>query len=410
MAFQENDLVVKTNNGFVEIIIYGNGSTNDRSIANPPIGSVWAQKQNVTNPQLIQFYLADKTLLTAQEFGKIKDLNGDPFGVDIDSALSAILALIAPVSGGGGGGDATAANQLLQLSEAQDQTTIQGSTLPSIRLSNLDTAAATTQLATNQINGSQVTQDFLLSVSKENVLNQSIIRRVDKNIDIDTTGLPEAVTFLGGAYTGFPISGFGAIQVLSSSAADAGTLIVTFLESQSSTDYQQATFAVNGTTPVNLDINGNPVNAYRVISAVYRSTANPATTFNLGTITVRYIATPAVAFLAIPIGRNISHGAVFTVPQGKKALILPTRYSVNNIASAVLECAMYIRSFNLTTLTYDSPLACFSATVTAGTPLIYDYNGGFLIDAGTDIVPIVVLSSTNNVTIEASYSVQLFNA
>lgn len=410
MAFQENDLVVKTNNGFVEIIIYGNGSTNDRSIANPPIGSVWAQKQNVTNPQLIQFYLVDKTMIAGANFAAIKDLNGDPFGADIDSALSAILTLIAPTSGGGGGGgDATAANQQLQIDEAVFQTNLLAQ-LPDIAQNTQVTSTNLDLVVNQQTNGAQVSKDFLLAAARGQIANENVLLRVDKNTDIDTTGLPEGITFLGGAYTGFPVTGFGAIQVLSSSAADIGILTVTYLASQSSTDYQQATFAVNGTTPTNVDTGGATITAYRVISAIYQSTANRATTFNLGTITVRYIATPAVAFLAIPIGANISHGNVYTVPQGKKALLLRSRYSANNVAAAVLECAMFIRPFNFSTLTYSSPLACFSATVTAGTPLEYDYGGGFLLNAGTDIVPIVRLSSTNNVTIEADYSLLVFNA
>lgn len=325
-GFEQNDLVIKTNSGFVEIIIYGNGSTDDRNIANPPIGSVWAQKQNAANPQIIQFYLADKTLLTAQEFGKIKDLNGDPFGVDIDSALSAILALIAPVSGGGGG-DATEANQTLQIDEAQNQTLIQGSTLPSIRLSNLDTAAATTQLANNQINGKQVSLDYVLAASMGLIAGVSVIHKVGYNPDVDIITAPAFQLVAAGG--GFPYTGFvadngdGSVQVVSSNAGDVGNIYVQYLSDANATAYQEGVIPINGTTPQK-----STFEAYRIHTAYYKPTN--ANIHNLGTITIRQQATPTNIFAIMLPYTSQTNTGVYTVPAGKEVEILAASCTIGN--------------------------------------------------------------------------------
>ena len=153
MSFEQNDLVITASNGFVKIVIYGNGGNDNRNIATPLIGQVWAQTENKSSPQIIQFVLSDKTMIAGANFANIKDSNGNPFGTDINSVLSAILALIAP-SSGGGVGDANAANQQLQINEASSQTNL----LFSISRSGLAITGATEQLANNQINGNQSTK------------------------------------------------------------------------------------------------------------------------------------------------------------------------------------------------------------------------------------------------------------
>lgn len=403
MAFQENDLVVKTNNGFVEIIIYGNGSTNDRSIANPPIGSVWAQKQNVTNPQLIQFYLVDKTMIAGANFAAIKDLTGDPFGADIDSALSAILTLIAPTSGGGGGGgDANSANQQIQINEAILQTDILSSTLPDlsfIRRSSADTAAATTQLATNQINGKQISQNYSEAVALGLIVDASGVNKSGENPDVDTGTLPEAVWNGGGAYTGFPTTapvGGTELQVVSSSAADVGTLFITYLEKSASTQYTTIGVPVNGVTPVNTGIN-----AYRVHTAYYSSTANPSTQFNAGTIQVRYRQNNAVVFLAMPIGRNQTYMSGYTIPAGKKGLLLPTTWTVAGAAGNTISGAMYIREFN------KSPRFRRNVKASFGVPVRDEYTVPIVLSELTDVMPYVTLANGNNIIAQALFDVIL---
>lgn len=122
MALEQNDLIVSVVNGFVKLEIYGNGGNDNRSVGTFALGVISAKKQNSTNPSIIEFRTNENNLIRGENFSKIKDTAGVEFGVDIDSAITAILTLIAPTSGGGGG-SATAANQALQITEAQNTNT-----------------------------------------------------------------------------------------------------------------------------------------------------------------------------------------------------------------------------------------------------------------------------------------------
>lgn len=391
MAFQENDLVVKTNNGFVEIIIYGNGSTNDRSIANPPIGSVWAQKQNVTNPQLIQFYLVDKTMIAGANFAAIKDLNGDPFGADIDSALSAILTLIAPTSGGGGSGGATEAKQDDQIAEAVLQTNIQNATLialPSIRTSGLATVAATEQMAANQTNGAQVSKDYQLAVSMGLIANTTAIQKVGYNPDVDIITAPsfQLVAAGGGAYTGF-VAADNSVQVVSSNAGDVGTIYVQYLADANSTDYQEGQISVTGTTPSN-----SAFKAYRIHTAYYKPTnGNP---HNLGTITIRQVGAPTNIFALILPYTNQTNTGVYTVPAGKEVEILAISCTIGNAtggASSFVKTGILHKSTTETSFRARRPaLISFGMQYTDPPTVV------LRLPEKTDIMFVVTSANTNN--------------
>lgn len=340
-------------------------------------------------------------IITARQFDEILDKTGAPYGATAEDAFNAIVAAI-KVSSGGGVGGATAANQQLQIDEAVFQTDIQNATLtalPSIRTSGLSTVAATEQMAANQINGAQVSKDFLLAVDIGLMPNFSTVKKSGKNFDVDTATTPESIWNGGGLYTGFPTSGFGTLQAFSSSAADIGTLTITYLETSASTAYITANIAINGTTPTN-----TAITAYRVHTAFFTSSANTSTQLNAGVITVRYTATPAVVFLAMPAGGNQSYMAGYTIPAGKKGLLFPTTWRANLVAGASVECAMYLRNFN------SGVRMRRNVSITSGTPATDAYEGGILLDELTDIMPTVLTSSANNVTVEASYTIMIFNA
>ncbi len=247
--------------------------------------------------------------------------------------------------------------------------------------------------------GTQISKDFLLAIDAGLVSGFSIVKKSGKNFDIDTSTVPESVWNGGGLYTGFPTSGFGTLQAFSSSAADVGTLSITYLATSASTAYTTVDIAINGTTP-----NNTTITAYRVHSAFYSSTANSSTQLNAGVITVRYTAAPAVVFLAMPAGRNQTYMAGYTIPAGKKGLLMPTNWRANSVAGAFLECAIYLRPFN------GALRMRRNVSLTVGTPATDAYEGGILLDSLTDIMPTVLSSSANNVTIEASYTVVIFNA
>jgi len=342
--------------------------------------------------------LADKTLLTAQEFGKIKDLNGDPFGVDIDSALSAILALIAPVSGGGGGGGATAAKQDDQTAELVNQTAIQGSTLPSIRTSNLDIANSAA-LILNALLGGTPSQEFVQAVLLGLIPNVSGVVKAGFNPDVDIITAPnyQLIGAGGGSYTGF-VATDNNIQVVSSSASDVGNLYIQYLADANSTEYVEGIIPVTGTTP------SNAFKAYRIHTAYYVPTNGNI--HNLGTITVRQVATPTNVFLIMLPFVNQTNTGVYTVPKGKKALVLsPTCTIGGSSTSAYAKVALFRKATTATAFRQQQPLL-----VAFGAPVEGQRNGGLVLGESTDLTFIATSCSANNTEITSSFTILIFPA
>lgn len=336
-------------------------------------------------------------------YSEIYDENGLLYsGANVAAVRDSLTAALSAGAGGGGGGDATAANQQLQLDEAVFQTDIQNATLialPSIRTSGLATVAATEQMAANQINGSQVSKNYSEAVALGLIVDASGVNKSGENPDVDTGTLPEAVWNGGGAYTGFPTTapvGGTELQVVSSSAADIGTLFITYLETSASTQYTTIGVPVTGVTPSNTGIN-----AYRVHTAYYSSTANPSTQFNAGTIQVRYRQNNAVVFLAMPIGRNQTYMSGYTIPAGKKGLLLPTTWTVAGAAGNTISGAMYIREFN------KSPRFRRNAKASFGVPVRDEYTVPIVLPELTDVMPYVTLANGNNIIAQALFDVIL---
>lgn len=402
---KSNLLIHKTTAG--NVVFSDNSNPNKVYSIYPQETKIWIDKDSIRQSSRISIGDGRENFSRLQIVAT--KLNNDPAipfnGItQTDTDLLDILGafFIAPTSGTIGTGLATEAKQEMQLDEAIFQTNLQNSTLvllPSIRTSGLATVAATEQMAANQTNGAQVSKDFLLAVDIGLMPNVSTVKKSGKNFDVDTATTPESIWNGGGLYTGFPTSGFGTLQAFSSSAADIGTLTITYLETSASTAYTTANIAINGTTPTN-----TAITAYRVHTAFFTSSANTSTQLNAGVITVRYTATPAVVFLAMPAGRNQSYMAGYTIPAGKKGLLFPTTWRANLVAGASVECAMYLRNFN------SGVRMRRNVSITSGTPATDAYEGGILLDELTDIMPTVLTSSANNVTVEASYTIMIFNA
>ena len=69
------------------------------------------------------------------------------------------------------------------------------------------------------------TEDFFLEVSKRHVPGYSAVHKYGKNPDIDNAATYQAIWNGGGAYTGFDATAAETLEVFSSDAADAGTLV-----------------------------------------------------------------------------------------------------------------------------------------------------------------------------------------
>ena len=331
-------------------------------------------------------------------YSEIYDENGVLYsGSDVAAVRDSLTAAL-NAGGGGGGGDATAANQLLQLSEAQDQTTIQGSTLPSIRLSNLDTAAATTQLATNQINGNQITLDYVLAASMGLIAGVSVIQKSAYNPDVDIITAPAFQIVAAGG--GFPYAGFvaadGNVQVVSSNAGDVGNIYVQYLADANSTAYQEGVIPVNGTTAQN-----STFKAYRIHTAYYKPTNGNI--YNLGTITIRQQATPTNIFAIMLPYTSQTNTGVYTVPAGKEVEILAASCTIGNAtggASSFIKTAIVHKSTTETSFRGRRPIQTSFGMQYTDPPTVV-----LRLPEKTDIMFVVTSANTNNTEVTFSATI-----
>ncbi len=433
---KSNLLIHKTTAG--NVVFSDNSNPNKVYSIYPQETKIWIDKDSIRQSSRISIGDGRENFSRLQIVAT--KLNNDPAipfnGItQTDTDLLDILAafFIAPTSGTIGTGLATEAKQEMQIAELQSIKNNQTSGLQTIALptdaaketkqnnqitelqaikSNqtngtqviqLPTDAATEtkqdEIILNQINGRQINKDYFVAVSLGLVSEVSRVYKSGKNPAIVSGSVPESVWNGGGLYTGFPTSGFGNLQVLSSSAADIGTLTITYLPTSASTAYVTENIPVNGIVPTN-----TAITAYRVHTAFYSSTANTSTQFNVGTITVRYTANPAVVFLAMPAGTNQSYMAGYTVPAGRLALLSPTIWRASlGQSGASMECVMYLRELG------QAPRLRRNVSPTIGGEFSERYSGGILLQPLTDIMPTVrTYTSGTAATIEASYEILIF--
>lgn len=273
-----------------------------------------------------------------------------------------------------GGGDATAANQVLEIAQL---TQINSNTNPN-------------------------NKPYLDRVVNGEIANSFLVPKTGINTDVDTGSTPEDVWSGGGAYTGFPAAAAEG-QIVSSSAADVGTLTITYLQSPTSTAYVTQTFNVTGTTAVNLG-----VNIWRCHQATYQSNTNPTTTFNTGVITLRHRLAPTVVFLTVQPQTNASNEAVFTVPLGSKAIIKRVDWAAYAPAALLstpactARGALFVRPFG------SSPKIVSEGLVSFPSQFQENLNGGVLIPPQTDIAARVRAVTADNSILTCAFDILVF--
>jgi len=232
-----------------------------------------------------------------------------------------------------------------------------------------------------------------LAISAGLFSGYSIVNKFERISDIDTRA-GEDIWNGGGVYAGFPTGDPEEFQAFSSDAGDTGVLTITYLASNTSTEYQTATITLNGTTPVNSGITG-----YRMHSAQYSS--GTATTFNLGTITVRHRTTTANVFCSMPIGRSQTNIAAYTVPAGSSARLVRLFCLILGSTAAQANGALWIRTLN------GSPRLRRPFSASTSREFEERPYGGLSIPAGSDIMVRISDVSANNSDVIAGYDLVL---
>lgn len=208
------------------------------------------------------------------------------------------------------------------------------------------------------------------------------------------TSINDIIT-TGGEYTGFPVTAPEELQAFSSSASDTGTLTFVYLASSSSTEYQTASVTLNGVTPVNTGIT-----AYRVHTMRYDS--GDDTTFNVGTLTLRWRTTTSVVFMTILPGRSQANYAVYTVPAGYTGFIQTMAGAIRGgVATAAVDGSLWIRGFG------ESPRLRRPFTIGISAPMRDDIYGGIEVAQKSDIKLSLSNVTANNSEVIGSFDLVL---
>lgn len=222
----------------------------------------------------------------------------------------------------------------------------------------------------------------------------SVVQKFGRNQDIDTASVPEDIWNGGGTYAGFPTGAPEVFEAFSSSASDTGVLTITYLPTTTSTAYVTTSVTLQGTTPVSLVVSG-----YRMHTARYASGA--ATTFNVGTITVRHVSTTANIFCVMPIGRSQTNVAGYTVPFGYTAKIVRLFCRVIGSATGTVDGAMWVRTNG------GSPRLRRPFTAGNSAPFEETPYGGISVEQQSDIQVRISAASANNLDVIAGYDIIL---
>lgn len=191
-------------------------------------------------------------------------------------------------------------------------------------------------------------------------------------------------------YTGFPTGSPEELQIILSDAGDVGgRLTITYLATSGSTAYQTATITTTGTT------HNTGITAYRMHTASFAS--GTATTFKLGTVTVRHRTTTANVFCVMPIGNSQTYVSGYTVPYGSRAFVKRLFCRVFANVSGSVEGALWVRTLG------GSPRLRrpFSAANTD----FFEENpyGGLELSQGTDVIVRITAASVNNLSVIGGY-------
>lgn len=247
----------------------------------------------------------------------------------------------------------------------------------------------------------QLTADYDLVVRLGGINNVQIIEKFGRNPDIDTAAA-EDVWNGGGIYTGLPTGSAETMEIFSSDVNDtlagtgARTATITFLLDGNLSEMPDITVALNGQTPVSLG-SQTYLRATRIKVITAGSSGK-----NVGTLTLRHTSTTANIFAVLPIGKNQTTIAVWTVPSGKTLYIktidigMARSLGADGSADVALLCRPFGEVFQV--ITNPEITNQFS----------YQYRGEYIeIPSKADIKVHVFSVSDNNTIVSAEFSGKL---
>jgi hypothetical protein len=186
--------------------------------------------------------------------------------------------------------------------------------------------------------------DFQLEVALGKIKGVAIHHKYGRNPVIDTGTDPEDIWNGGSEYTGFPTGAAETMEIFSSHANDtalgsgARTVTIYNLLDTTGAEMPDITVSLSGVTPVSLGAGLY----YRGGSRMKVRTAG-TTGWNEGTLTLRHTATTANIFAVMPINRNQTAIAAYTVPLGKTLYISHVVFTMSRASNGVGSASMTLR-------------------------------------------------------------------
>lgn len=229
---------------------------------------------------------------------------------------------------------------------------------------------------------------------------RKLVNIYGRNFDVDSGTLPEDLWNGGGIYTGFPVTGSAeTLSVLSSSASDAsaGTGARTLKIHGLNSAYEEIneTITLDGTTPVLTS-----ETFWRVFYAEVLTAGSGG--FNVGTITANHSTTTANVFFVMPVGRNRSNIAVYTIPSGYTGLLKSLGMWIRGGVTAVsADGELMVRPYGQAAQ-MRHPWTCNNNTPFGVRPA-----GGLVLTEKTDITIRVSACSANNMDIVGAFDIYM---
>lgn len=242
--------------------------------------------------------------------------------------------------------------------------------------------------------------DFEIEVAENRRGGYQIIRKFGRNPDVDSGTVPEDIWNGGGIYTGFPLTDVETVEIFSSSvndtAAGTGARTLYFSGLDGDGNFQEETVTLNGTTPVTTTSTWFRVNTAQVLTS-----GGNNQNFNVGTITIRHSTTTANVFVSLPIGRNRSTIACYTIPAGFTGYLKEYNVEINRSASAIIDGDIWTRLSGASPQLY-RPFSVSQSDTFTETPY-----GTIPFPALTDIAMRVISCSANNIIVTAEMHIIL---
>ena len=234
--------------------------------------------------------------------------------------------------------------------------------------------------------GQYLLRDSYFSIAQGQVGGYSLVHVTGYNSDIDL-GADETVWAAGGLYPWSTWNSTRVITVVSTSASDTGSVVVSGLDANYNTITEEIDF--NGLTS-----GTGTVQFKRVNSALYKdSGAN-----NVGAITLTANGGTVVGLIEAGIGQTLN--GIYTVPAGHTAYILCGDFSVHKGKNA--QVRFFIRSFG------QSFRIAHIGETTENT-YRYDFPVPVTMTEKTDLDIQAALIETNNTRVTTNFSMILVN-